>query len=232
MGLSTLPLAEAATLFYSSPLMITALSVPFLRETVGARRWLAVFAGFAGVIVVMRPTAGGFDPAMLYSVGAALTYALSMLINRASGQQVTSISFAIHSTVITFVATSVAALVVGDGRFLGDNEGAIAFLLRPGLMPLGWDLVLLAVIGPISAIGFILISEAYRVAPVSLVSPFEYSSLPVAVLFGFVFFGDLPQLNTWAGLALIVGAGLYILHRERVNNRMVNRGWPPIRPKL
>ncbi|MBT5432935.1 MAG: EamA family transporter, partial [Rhodospirillaceae bacterium] len=109
MGLSTLPLAEAATLFYSSPLMITALSVPFLRETVGARRWLAVFAGFAGVIVVMRPTAGGFDPAMLYSVGAALTYALSMLINRASGQQVTSISFAIHSTVITFVATSVAA---------------------------------------------------------------------------------------------------------------------------
>ncbi|MBT7615065.1 MAG: EamA/RhaT family transporter, partial [Rhodospirillaceae bacterium] len=54
----------------------------------------------------------------------------------------------------------------------------------------------------------------------------------VAVLFGFVFFGDLPQLNTWAGLALIVGAGLYILHRERVNNRMVNRGWPPIRPKL
>jgi drug/metabolite transporter (DMT)-like permease len=167
---------------------------------------------------------------MLYAFGAAFAYALSMIVNRAAGKNVSSISFAVHSMVILFLASSLAGLVLGDGRYLHGDDVALAFLLRPWVMPVGWDLVMLMAIGPIAAAGFLLLSEAYRIAPASLITPFEYSSLPMAVLFGFVFFQDLPAGSTWIGLALIVGAGIYILHRERALNRKVNQGWPPMRP--
>ncbi len=85
VALAKLPIAETATIYYANPLMITALSVSFLHEKVGPRRWLAVPAGFAGVIVVMQPDTEHFDPAMLYALGVALAYALSMIVNRAAG---------------------------------------------------------------------------------------------------------------------------------------------------
>jgi drug/metabolite transporter (DMT)-like permease len=230
LALATLPLAETATIYYANPLMITALSVPFLHEKVGPRRWLAVLVGFAGVVVVMQPDVAHIDPAMLYAVGAAFFYALSMMVNRATGKNVSSISFAVHSMVILFLASSLAGVVLGDGQYFNGNDDALAFLLRPWVMPVGWGLIMLMAIGPISAAGFLLLSEAYRIAPASLITPFEYASLPAAVVFGFVIFNELPQGRTWIGLALIVGAGLYILHRERVLKRKVNQGWPPMRP--
>lgn len=232
LALAMLPLAEVATLYYANPLFITALSVPFLHEAVGPRRWIAVLVGFAGVVVVLRPDVDAVDPAMLLALGAAFFYACSMLVTRAAGGRVPSTAFAIHSMVMLFVLSGVAGLVMGDGRFFDGGTGETAFLLRPWLWPTGWDAVLLAVIGPISAAGFILLAEAYRVAPPSLVTPFEFTSLPVAVLFGWMFFGDLPAAGTWIGLALIVGAGLYIVHREAVRGRKVTRGWPPMRPRL
>ena len=232
LALAVLPLAEVVTLYYANPLFITALSVPLLHEKVGPRRWMAVLVGFCGVVVVMRPDVAAVDPAMLFALAAAFFYACSMLVTRAGGGRVPSTGFAIHSMVMLFILSSVAGLLVGDGRFLGDGQGMFAFLLRPWLMPSGWDALLLCAIGPISAAGFILLAEAYRIAPVSIVTPFEFTSLPVAVLFGFLFFGDFPEAATWIGLAMIVGAGLYIVHREAVQGRKVVRGWPPMRPRL
>jgi S-adenosylmethionine uptake transporter len=112
------------------------------------------------------------------------------------------------------------------------NDGSAQFLLRAWTVPNLHDFLLLASCGLIAAIAFYLLSQAYRVAPASVVTPFEYSSLPVAVLFGYLVWGDLPAPATWAGLALIVGAGLYIVHREAVQGRKVVRGWPPMRPRL
>ena len=232
LALAVLPLAEVVTLYYANPLFITALSMPFLHERVGPRRWMAVLVGFAGVVVVMRPDVAAIDPAMVLALASALFYAASMLATRAGGGRVPSTGFAIHSMTILFVLSSLVGLTVGDGRFMGDGTGIFGFLLRPWLMPHGWDAAMLCAIGPISAAGFLLLAEAYRIAPVSIVTPFEFSSLPVAVLFGFVFFGDLPATATWIGLAMILGAGLYIVHREAVQGRKVVRGWPPMRPRL
>ena len=232
LALAMLPLAEVVTLYYANPLFITALSVPFLHEKVGPRRWLAVLVGFAGVVVVMRPDVAAIDPAMILALASALFYGASMLVTRAGGGRVPSTGFAIHSMVMLFLLSSVIGLTVGDGRYMGDGTGLFAFLLRPWLMPTGWDALLLCAIGPISAAGFLLLAEAYRIAPVSIVTPFEFSSLPVAVLFGFLFFGDLPATATWIGLTMILGAGLYIVHREAVQGRKVVRGWPPMRPRL
>jgi len=231
LALAMLPLAEVVTLYYANPLFITALSVPFLHEKVGPRRWMAVLVGFAGV-VVMRPDVAAIDPAMIFALASAFFYGASMLVTRAGGGRVPSTGFAIHSMVILFLLSSIVGLVVGDGRYLGDGTGLFAFLLRPWLVPAGWDALLLFAIGPISAAGFLLLAEAYRIAPVSIVTPFEFSSLPMAVLFGFLFFGDLPAAATWFGLAMILGSGLYIVHREAVQGRKVVRGWPPMRPRL
>ncbi|MGH6720178.1 MAG: DMT family transporter [Alphaproteobacteria bacterium] len=218
LALAALPLAETSTLYYANPLFITALSVPFLHEAVGPRRWAAVLVGFAGVVVVLRPDVAAVNPAMLLALGAAFFYACSMLVTRRAGGRVPATGFALHSVVLLLVLSAIAGLVMGDGRF--DQGGTIlGYLLRAWSLPPGLDLALLAATGPISAAGFVLLAEAYRTAPVSLVAPFEYSSLPVAVIAGYVVFGDLPAPATWIGLALIVGAGLYIVHREAAKLR-------------
>jgi S-adenosylmethionine uptake transporter len=134
--------------------------------------------------------------------------------------------------VILAICAGLSGLVLGDGRFDVVDDDSARFLLRAWAMP-GWhDFLLMAACGLIAAVSFYLLSQAYRIAPASVVTPFEYSSLPVAVLFGFLFFGDLPAPATWIGLALIVGAGLYIVHREAVQGRRIVRGWPPMRPRI
>ena len=190
-----------------------------------------MLVGLAGVIVVLQP-GGTIDVAMLYALGSAFSCALSMMVNRWAGKRVSSISFALHSVGVLFVASTLFALAFGDGRYDDGSASAFRFLMRAWAMPQGWDLLMLASIGPVSAIGFLFLSEAYRIAPASLVSPFEYSNPPVAILAGYLVFGDLPAINTWFGLAPIIGSGLYILHRERVSQRNINRGWPLIRPRL
>jgi len=218
MALASLPLAEVATLYYANPLFITALSVPFLHDKVGPRRWMAVMVGFVGVVAVLRPDVDTVDPAMLFALGAALLYAASMLVTRANSD-IPATGFAMHSMTILFILSGLTGLLIGDGHLMAGEEGLFAFMLRPWVMPGGLDLLLLAAIGPISAAGFMLLAEAYRVAPPSLVTPFEYSSLPFAVVGGYLFFGDLPAPTTWIGLALIAGAGLYIVHREAICGR-------------
>ncbi len=218
LALAALPLAETSTLYYANPLFITALSVPFLHERVGPRRWAAVLVGFAGVVVVLRPDVTAVDPAMVLALGAAFFYACSMLVTRRAGGRVPATGFAIHSVVLLLVLSGVAGLAMGDGRF--EQSGTIlGYLLRAWSLPVWLDLALLAATGPISAAGFLLLAEAYRTAPASLVAPFEYSSLPFAVGAGYLVFADLPAPATWIGLALIVGAGLYIVHRETVRGR-------------
>jgi S-adenosylmethionine uptake transporter len=232
LALASLPLAETVTLYYTNPLIITALSVPFLGESVGWRRWSAVGVGFVGVVVVLQPGVTAIEPAMLLALLSAFFYGVSMLITRRNAKKVTAASFAIHSMVILALAAGLSGLVIGDGRFDLVNDGSAQFLLRAWTVPNLHDFLLLASCGLIAAIAFYLLSQAYRVAPASVVTPFEYSSLPVAVLFGYLVWGDLPAPATWAGLALIVGAGLYIVHREAVQGRKVVRGWPPMRPRL
>jgi S-adenosylmethionine uptake transporter len=232
LALSALPLAETVTLYYTNPLIITALSVPFLGETVGWRRWSAVGVGFVGVVVVLQPGVTAIQPAMLLALLSACFYGVSMLITRRNAKKVSAISFAIHSMVILALCAGLSGLAIGDGRFDTLDDGSAQFLLRAWVVPNWHDFLLLGSCGLIAAVAFYLLSQAYRVAPASVVTPFEYSSLPMAVLFGYLFFGDLPGPATWIGLALIVGAGLYIVHRETVQGRRIVRGWPPMRPRL
>jgi len=218
LGLAVLTLADTVTLYYANPLVITALSVPFLGEKVGWRRWAAVSVGFLGVVIVMQPGGDRFEPGMLLALGSAVLYGIGMLITRRAAAHVPASVFAFGSMFVMGVCAALSGLIIGDG-FDAIDHGSAQLLLRAWVVPTWGDFGLMALCGPIAAVSFLLLSQAYRVAPAAVVTPFEYASLPAAVVIGYLAWGEVPVTTTWIGLALIVGAGLYIVHREALRGR-------------
>jgi S-adenosylmethionine uptake transporter len=219
---ASLPLAEATALFFVAPLFITLLSVPMLGETVGPRRWAAVIVGLAGVVVMTRPGSGLFNPIAILPVVAAFCYALSQMLTRRLGvtDRASVMSFYIHLTF--FFVSAGAGLTIGSGDFLPAGAGAsLSFLLRPWVWPEGVDAPLFLVCGVLVTIGGYCLAEAYRVAAAASVAPFEYVSLPMAVMWGYFVFHEAPDAYTFTGVALIAGGGLYVFYRESVTRHIV-----------
>jgi len=232
LAIASLSLADSVSIFYAGTLFITALAVPILGEKVGWRRWLALLVGFSGVVVVMQPGSDGVSVAMLFALASALLYAFSVLVARKTRASIPGATMAFWSMVVFTVGAIVSGLVLGGGEYAGSSDASLDFLTRAWTVPSWHDLARMAICGPIAAISFYCLVQAYRLAPASVVTPFEYSSLPFAVFFGFVLWGDLPDSSTWIGVALIIGAGIYIVHRERINQRRLVAAWPPMRPRL
>ena len=231
MGLTILTLADASTLFFANPLFVTALSVPLLHEAVGFRRWLAVAAGFLGVLVVLRPDGLTLEPAMILGLAAALLYACMVILTRYIGRSESGAGLSFYSMVVFVVASAVTGLIMGDGRFAVSDHASAQFLLRAWVVPTWVDFGLIAICGIIAGVGFFCLVQAYRLSPPSIVAPFEYTALPWAVLWGYVFWGDLPDSYTLAGILLVVGSGLYIIHRERIRGRRLVSS-RPMRPRI
>jgi S-adenosylmethionine uptake transporter len=219
-GLAVLPLAEATALFFVAPLLITLLSIPVLGETVGPRRAAALVAGFAGVVVMMRPgeAAPGAAPAWAYAlpVAAAACYAGMQVLTRKLGAAARASAMAIYIQVSFLLVSALFYLVAGDGRFAGRSDSpAIAFLFRPWAWPAAEDWPLFVLIGVMGgAIGYCL-SNAYRLGTAATVASYEYVALPLAIFWGWAIWGEVPGPRTMLGIALIVGAGLYVFLRER-----------------
>lgn len=197
-ALRTLPLSTAYTIFFVAPLLIVALSVPILGERVGPRRWAAIVVGFLGVLVVLRPTGAGVASlAGLAVLVAALGYAVSAITVRVLARTDSS-----QATVV-WLMTSLAL-----------GAGALAL---PGWIGLqAADLWLILGVGLAGAFGQYAITEAFRQGEASLMAPLEYSALLWGVALDLSLWGVLPDAVTWLGAAIIVGSGLYMLHRERV----------------
>ena len=198
-ALKRLPLSTAYSIFFVAPLLITALSVPILRERVGPRRWAAIFVGLLGVLVVLRPTGEG----LLSVAGAAVLVA-------AFGYAVSAITVRVLARTDSTQATTfwlLALMALGAGG-----------LALPGWVPLrAEDVWLIAGIGVAGALGQYTITEAFRTGEASLVAPLEYSALVWGVLLDLSLWGVLPDGLTWLGAAIIVGSGLYLIRRERVH---------------
>jgi drug/metabolite transporter (DMT)-like permease len=227
LALAALPLADTVALFFSGPLFVTALSVPFLGETVRLDRWLAVLVGFLGVMIMLRPGAGMVDPAAFLPILAAFSYAIVAIVTRRLGTTEAGSSMAFYSTVVYLMAGGVLGAALGDRTWAGGGHASLQFLLRPWVLPSGPDLALMGLCGVVAAFGLYALSQAYRVARVSTVAPFEYTGLPMAVLWGYVFWKDLPDGYTITGAVLVVGAGLYVLRQEAVRKRAPVNG-PPL----
>ena len=231
LALAVLPLADAVTLFFANPLFVTALAAPVLGEAVGWRRWAAVGVGFLGIAIILQPGARGFDPAMALGVLSAGFYAVSILITRKISKTEAGSTMAFHMMLVFFLGSVASGLVIGDGRFAPDEGAASSwyFLLRAWEWPTPLAASLMAATGVIGALGFYALTQAYRLAPSSVVAPFEFSSLPWALLWGAVLFHEIPGPWAAVGMLLVIGAGLYIVRRETTLGRRVVRGPKPWR---
>lgn len=190
-----LPLADVVTYYLACPIFVTALSALVLREQVGWRRWSAILAGFAGVIIALHPSAQTLHWPALIALAGSLCFAVLMLITRSLRRTPD-----IVMTTVQFVGT---------------------FLLGAVLAPIGWvtptpkSLLLFAAAGLISVCALLCVNRSLKLAPASAVVPYQYSMIVWAATFGFIVFGDVPTPRTISGAAVIIGSGLYILLRER-----------------
>ena len=215
LGLPSLPLATAVSLYFASPLFITLLSVWLLAEHVGPRRWAAVLIGFVGVIVMVRPGGDLFSWASLLPIFAALAYSISQILARKLGETESATVMAAYGNFVLMIAGFGLSLAFGAGGFANEADPSFAFLLRGWRMPGAFDLSLMIFGGFVAAIGLTLLTEAYRAAEANVVAPFEYTALVWSVLFGWIFWNDLPDVTDWGGMAIIIGAGIYLLARRR-----------------
>ncbi len=195
-GLSQMPLVNALTLGFTAPLMVTALSVPCLGEHVGWRRWLAVIAGFAGVLVILRPGAGTLTPAALSVLFAAFCYACLAITARHLGRTETSFALSVYV---------IAGPMLISGLLLTGNEW-----IRPDAR--GWLLFVAA--GTCSVIAWIGIIGGYRRASPAILSPFEYTALIGGAVAGYLIWGEVPDRWVITGAMIIIGSGLFVVYRE------------------
>ena len=217
VGIAAMPLAEATAIFFVAPLFITALSVPFLRERVGIRRWMSIAVGLIGVVVIMRPGTEAFRYAALAPVLAAFAYASMQITARKLGvtERASTMAFYVQATFLLVCAAS--GLTVGDGRLAeGIENPTLLFLLRAWVIPAQTDGVVMIAIGILSALGAYLISQGYRLAEATTVAPFEYIALPLAMFWGVIVFDEWPDAIALIGIVLILGSGLYAFWRENV----------------
>ncbi|MGI9406542.1 MAG: DMT family transporter [Hyphomicrobiaceae bacterium] len=222
LALAAMRLADAVAIAFSAPLVITVLSVIFLGEKVGIKRWGAIVIGIAGVVVIVRPGTGVFEPAALFAVTCAVSYGASAVLARPLGRGDGGAQMALYATIVYLVMSGGLWFVLGDGRHLGENtHPSMAFLLRAWSAPTVLHMGMMLATGLISAIGLYCLAQAYRVAEASAVSPFEYTGLIWAISFGFLIFGEVPDIFSVLGILLIVGSGMLVIHREKKRDRPI-----------
>ena len=214
LGLSAMPFAETVALFFSAPFFICMLSQPLLGERVGLRRWLAILMGLVGVLIMLRPGTELFRPLSLLPIMAALSYAAMTIMTRKLGMQEKAGTMTFYIQLAFIFFSPLIGLAIGDGAFDRFDNPALGFLLRAWTWPTREQLQLILLCGVMVCFGGYLISQAYRLGEASVVAPFEYTSMPYALLIGYLLWGDWPDWISWIGGGLIIGAGLLVIYLE------------------
>ncbi len=199
-GVKQLTMAQATTISFLSPLLVTILSIPLLGEVVGIRRWIAVAAGMVGMLIVVRPGLGGFQPASLLCAASDLFWALALIITRRIAN--TDLP---QTTVLWSASVGTAFLTI--------------LLPFEAIWPNTRQLLLSLTLGVLASGGQWLVILAHRLAPASMLAPFFYGQLVWSGIAGFFVFGNVPDAWTLIGAAIIVASGLYTAHRERLRRR-------------
>src|SRR6201991_2022020 len=203
-----LPLADVITYYLACPIFVTALSAIVLREKVGWRRWSAVLVGFCGVLIALQPSAQTVSWPALIALAGSFSFALLMIVTRS----------------LRTTPDIVLAVTQFSGTFCVGLVLAPFAWVTPSLPALG----LFVLAGCILIMALLCTNRSLKLAPASVVVPYQYSMIVWAVMFGYVVFGDVPQVATILGAAIIIGAGLYIFLRERKLGRGEAAVSPPV----
>jgi drug/metabolite transporter (DMT)-like permease len=202
-----LPLADVITYYMACPIFVTALSGILLREKIGWRRWSAVIIGFCGVLIALNPSADTVSWPALIALAGSTSFAFLMLITRS--------------------LRATPDIVLASTQFIG------TFTLGALMAPFGWvapdigSLGLFALAGGISVSALMCVNRSLKLAPASVVVPYQYSMIVWAVMFGYFVFGDVPSAATIVGAAIIIAAGIYIFFREQALGKQESAVNPP-----
>ena len=202
IGLSFLPIAEATATGFISPLFVTGLSVIFLGEKVGLRRWTATIVGLIGVLIIVRPGTAAFQPAAIFPIISALGWASALVLTRKMSGADHPITTMAYSAIVGFLVLSV-------------------FIPFYWTSPTPTQLAIGVAIGVSSTVGHWIVVLAFRYADASVLAPFSYVQLMWVTLLGFVVFSEIPDAWTLVGAAIIIASGVYTAHRERVRRAKI-----------
>ncbi len=215
LAFPALPLADAVALYFTVPLFVVVLAGPYLGERSNAKVWGAVLVGLIGVVIMLRPGAGLFEPAALLSLFAAAAYALGQLMARKKGATTSAAVFAFWQNGFFLTVAIVLPVIFMTLGISDAPHPSLKFLVRPWVWPTLFDALLMMSCGVIAAAGTILLVNGYRLAPANTAAAFEYTGLIWVSLFAFVFFGEVPGTATVIGAFFIVAAGLLALKAQR-----------------
>ena len=219
VSLTVLPLGTATALFFVTPFLITIFAHFFLKEEIGLRRWSAVVVGFIGVYVTLNPDFSNFNYLSLLPILCALCYSLSMIIIKK-----TSDKDSVYTQTFTFyigamIISIIFYFIIGDGKYNVSDHPASQFIFREWFVDFNSNILLMTATGVTATLAFLFLFTAYSIASPAVVSPFEYSILFWSPLVGWLYFDEIPSLNTVIGILIIVSSGVYIFMREKAQNQ-------------
>ena len=214
-SLSKISLAKAITLFFVSPFFITILSMIFLKEKIGIRRWLALFIGFLGVYLVMDPDFDNFNIYNTFPILCALGYSLTMIIQKITSDKDNLYSQTLHLYLSALIFSIILGLIINYGDFFDQSKNnELMFLLQAWSINNISNLIILLFIGIISVVGFLCIFEAYRIGSPPSVAPFEYILIFWGLTISWLLWGETLTIRGYLGLFMIIFAGIYTYLRE------------------
>lgn len=219
-AIAVMPLADALAIVFVEPFLLLLIGHFVLSETVGIRRLGAAVVGFAGSLIIIRPSFVEFGTVALLPLGTAFFFALYMLSMRWRTRGAHPVSLQAMTAVAAVILT-LPLLWLADGSGLKDFDP---------VMPEGRYWAYLLAVGVAASISHLLLTYALRFASSTVLAPLHYLELISATFFGYVVFNDFPDLATWIGISVIAASGIYIIHRERVTARSVAAGVAPLRP--
>tara|TARA_B100000131_G_scaffold125449_1_gene122695 strand:+ start:155 stop:1102 length:948 start_codon:yes stop_codon:yes gene_type:complete len=226
ISLTYMSLAMANALFFSSPFFISILAIVFLGEKVGIRRWLAIIVGFLGVYIVLNPNFENFDYTKLAPVACALFYAISMTITKITSDKDSVYSQMFHLYIGAIGISIIFFIFTGKGQFNTFSDPTLQFILREWFTNPTYSWPFILIMGLVASLSFYFVFSAYSIASPSVVSLFEYSLIIWAIIIGYLLFNDIPTVRTFIGVALIIGAGVYIYIREKARDQMIASDTP------
>ena len=221
VSLTVLPLGFATALFFVTPFLITIFAHFFLKEEIGIRRWSAVVVGFIGVYITLNPDFNNFNYLSLLPILCAFCYSLSMIIIKKTSEKdsVYTQTFTFYFGAIIF--STIFYFFIGDGQYNTSDHPASQFIFREWFVDLESSILFMATTGLTATVAFLLLFTAYSIASPAVVSPFEYSILLWSPLIGWIYFNEIPSLNTVIGILIIVSSGIYIFMREKAQEQLI-----------
>ncbi len=217
-ALQVMPIADALAIAFVEPFIVLLWGRFIYNDPVGPRRLVASLVGFAGVLLVIQPSFQRFGLMALWPLGTAAAFAAYMLVTRRLSGRLHPVAMHFHTSWIAILICALPLALVGQGTF------AL-------VMPSGNAWLWLAGVGATSAVSHMLMTYAFGAAPATLLAPLHYFELVSAVAFGWLIWQDFPNLVAWAGITVVIGSGLYIIHREaRVANAAQSAARSPPRP--